>query len=129
MDLIIRGLYFFVKRSFAILFFFFNLSYIHFLKELVIETGLPYPTLSNLIDRGEAIGVIERIKSTEDGRARKIQLTPFGENQIMPRIFKAREEADQVLTSNLSSSEKSDFLKLILKITNSLKSKSKLDIS
>ena len=99
------------------------------LKELVIETGLPYPTLSNLIDRGEAIGVIERIKSTEDGRARKIQLTPFGENQIMPRIFKAREEADQVLTSNLSSSEKSEFLKLILKITNSLKSKSTLDIS
>ena len=86
------------------------------LKELVIETGLPYPTLSNLIDRGEAIGVIERIKSTEDGRARKIQLTPYGENQIMPRIFKAREEADQVLTSNLSTSEKDDFIKLILKL-------------
>ena len=31
------------------------------LKELVIETGLPYPTLSNLIDRGEAIGVIEKV--------------------------------------------------------------------
>ena len=99
------------------------------LKELVIETGLPYPTLSNLIDRGEAIGVIERIKSTEDGRARKIQLTPYGESQIMPRIFKAREEADQVLTSNLSTSEKDDVIKLILKITNSLKSKSTLDLS
>ena len=71
----------------------------------------------------------DRIKSTEDGLARKIQLTPYGENQIMPRIFKAREEADKVLTSNLSSSEKDDFIRLILKITNSLKSKSSLYIS
>ncbi|MEC8657754.1 MAG: MarR family transcriptional regulator [Verrucomicrobiota bacterium] len=99
------------------------------LKELVIETGLPYPTLSNLIDRGEAIGVIERIKSKSDGRARTIQLTQFGENEIMPRIHRARHQADQVLTETLSNDEKNEFIKLILKITNSLKSKSSVDFN
>ena len=85
--------------------------------------------LSNLIDRGEAIGVIERIKSKSDGRARTIQLTQFGENEIMPRIHRARHQADQVLTETLSTDEKNEFIKLILKITNSLKSKSSVDFN
>ena len=91
------------------------------LKSLVEETALPYPTLSNLIDRGEAIGVIERTKSLDDGRARTIQLTQHCEIEIMPKILKAKKQTNDVLTSNLSSSEKDDFLHLLNKITDSLK--------
>ncbi|MAW11131.1 MAG: MarR family transcriptional regulator [Verrucomicrobia bacterium] len=91
------------------------------LKDLVEETALPYPTLSNLIDRGEAINVIERIKSPDDGRARTIQLTNYCEEEIMPKILRAKDQTNEVLTSNLSSIEKSEFITLLGKITDSLK--------
>ena len=92
------------------------------LKDLVEETALPYPTLSNLIDRGEAINVIERIKSVNDGRARTIQLTEHCEHEIMPKILRAKDQTNEVLTSNLSSDERNDFITLLGKITESLKS-------
>ena len=91
------------------------------LKNLVEETALPYPTLSNLIDRGEAIGVIERTKSLDDGRARTIQLTKHCEIEVMPKILKARKQTNDALTSNLSENEKDDFLHLLNKITDSLR--------
>jgi DNA-binding MarR family transcriptional regulator len=91
------------------------------LKDLVEETALPYPTLSNLIDRGEAINVIERIKSLNDGRARTIQLTEHCELEIMPKILRAKDQTNDVLTSNLSNVEKDDFITLLGKITDSLK--------
>lgn len=52
------------------------------LRELAAEEGISAPALSGHVDRLEAAGLLERVRSTEDRRRVGLELTPAGERLL-----------------------------------------------
>jgi DNA-binding MarR family transcriptional regulator len=49
------------------------------LRELAAEEGISAPSLSGHVDRLEAVGLLRRVRSTEDRRRVGLELTPEGQ--------------------------------------------------
>ncbi len=76
---------------------------------LVDVTGIDRSTLADMVARMEKSGLVERVRSTEDARAKAVSLTPDGltafENAA-PEVM----EADAFLTEELRKSRRESLL-------------------
>jgi len=77
--------------------------------DLVRVTGIDRSTLADMVSRMEKSGLVKRIKSKEDARAKAVSLTPDGQKAYevaAPEVI----EADRVLTEDLRKSRRQSLL-------------------
>ncbi len=79
------------------------------------EFELKNPTVTGLLNRLEDKGYINRVSSNKDKRYKKIELTASGVEIVDNGKAKA-EKLEEKLVSNLSTSEKNELKKLLIKI-------------
>ena len=79
------------------------------------EFELKNPTVTGLFNRLEDKGYINRVSSNKDKRYKKIELTASGVEIVDNGKAKA-EKLEEKLVSNLSTSEKNELKKLLIKI-------------
>ena len=76
---------------------------------LVDVTGSDRSTLADMVSRMEKTGLVQRVKSTEDARAKAVSLTKAGRvafEGAAPEVM----EADEVLTEELRKSRRESLL-------------------
>ena len=88
-------------------------------KELEKEFGVSQPTMVGLLSRLEQKHLVEILADPDDKRIRRARLTQKGEEKCKEG-YKHMKSAEDLLLGDLTAEEKSEFIKLLLKIRNSL---------
>lgn len=88
-------------------------------KELEKEFGVSQPTMVGLLSRLEQKHLVEILADPDDKRIRRARLTKKGEEKCKEG-YKHMKSAEDLLLGDLTAEEKSEFIKLLLKIRNSL---------
>lgn len=83
--------------------------------ELASNLGLDRSTVSGLIDRAVARGIVERSANPSDGRVVHIQLTAAGQN-LADRLSADMADAVTQLTGRLGGAERADLLYLLVRM-------------
>jgi len=78
-------------------------------------TGLDSATLTGILDRLEAAGLVERKRHPDDRRAIQVCLTPRGKD-IAAKTHSLIDQANQEFLSRLNSKERDEFKKLLKKV-------------
>lgn len=89
-------------------------------KHLVHRLCIPNATLTGLLDRMEAAGVIERRPCPDDGRAFRVRLTPFGRS-LEPGMRLRHRRAMEILQAGLSDSEVFELDRLLSRVLANLR--------
>ena len=71
------------------------------IRDLARKTRLSFPTITQMLRKMEASGLVRARRDAEDGRAVRIRLTPLGRS-IEPRCRKVLSRLNTVLESGLS---------------------------
>ena len=71
------------------------------IRDLAEKTRLSFPTLTQMLRKMEAAGLVRSRRDPDDGRAVRIRLTPLGRS-IEPRCRKVLARLNAVLESGLS---------------------------
>ena len=79
---------------------------------LVDATGIDRSTLADMVQRMESGGLVKRIKSSEDGRAKAVSLTSKGEKAYQEGVPTVA-DADSLLLSDLRSTRRESLLKAL----------------
>lgn len=79
------------------------------LKDIVTEVGVDQGSLSRMVDRLLARGLVERVESAEDRRAVSISLTREG-RQLVPRLAHEASENDRIFFASLPTRKREEFL-------------------
>ncbi|WBW96160.1 MarR family winged helix-turn-helix transcriptional regulator [Oceanirhabdus sp. W0125-5] len=80
--------------------------------ELSSKLYLAPSTITDLVDRMEKTGLVERVKDQKDRRVVKVQPLEKG-NSLIEEVLKQRREYIASLLSDLEESEKKDFVKYL----------------
>lgn len=79
------------------------------------KVGLTSGSITSLVDRLEAKGLVERQPHPEDGRTRMVHLTPVG-RKLIACAFAQHEAAMERATAGLSADEKGQAADLLKKL-------------
>jgi len=79
------------------------------------KVGLTSGSITSLVDRLEAKGLLERQPHPEDGRARMVHLTPGGRN-LIACAFANHEAAMERATAGLTAEEKGQAAELLKRL-------------
>ena len=74
------------------------------IRDLAEKTRLSFPTLTQMLRKMEASGLVRSRRDPDDGRAVRIRLTPLGRS-IEPRCRKVLARLNAVLESGLSRND------------------------
>lgn len=83
---------------------------------LVEMTGIDRSTLADMVARMEKVGLVARVTSEEDARAKAVSLTPEGEiafQDAAPTV----QEADEILIEDLRKSRRTSLLESLAVIS------------
>lgn len=83
---------------------------------------LTNPTVTGILNRLEAKGMIERRRDESDARVRRIRLTPLGV-QCRMQVDGKLDDREERLLAPLSVREREQLMKLLLKLIQNLESK------
>ncbi len=89
------------------------------IKRLVEKLKLPNATLTGLLDRMEATGIVERYPCPDDGRAFRVRLTPFGRS-LESDMARRHRLAMNVLQTGLNDAEVSELKRLLSRVLSNL---------
>lgn len=92
------------------------------MKDLASEMFVSTPAITGLVDRMSKSGFVRRFRTRSDRRRVIIKLTDKG-NRIAKDILKKREKMIQDIFSSLSGRERKCYLKILKKLSISIKSK------
>ncbi len=84
-------------------------------KQLATTLNLTPPKLTALLDRLTERGLVERRRSSSDGRARPLHLTPAGE-ALAARAHTASLAMEDALLAGLSAAERAMLRELLIKV-------------
>lgn len=79
---------------------------------LVELTGIDRSTLADMLQRMETSGLIERTKSSDDGRAKSVSLTEDGASALAAAAPAVR-SADDLLINTLAKNRRTSFMDLL----------------
>ncbi|MCL4844783.1 MAG: MarR family transcriptional regulator [Bryobacteraceae bacterium] len=85
------------------------------MKEAAQRAGIAPSTLSGLVRRMEANGVIRRVPDSVDGRAARLWLTPLGRS-LEPACRRLAEQMETELRAGLSDGEKRELEELLQRL-------------
>lgn len=77
------------------------------------------PTATKIVTRAETIGLVKRVRSQADGRARMVQLTNFG-TRIFEQLVTAGVDMVTAVTENWSQTDQRQLAKLLERFVNDL---------
>lgn len=89
-------------------------------KELEKSFGVSQPTMVGLLNRLEQKKLVEILTDPDDKRIRRAHLTRKGENKCKEG-YRHMKGAEELLLSDLTEEEKAEFLRLLIKIRESMK--------
>lgn len=90
-------------------------------KELLERLALEQATLANTLTRMERDGLIRRTKNPSDARSQQIWLTDQAQS-VRDQAYEAANDQNGVALSNLTESEKAQFMELTDRIIRSMRS-------
>lgn len=82
------------------------------LKEIVERVGVDQGSLSRMVDRLLARGLVERAENPEDRRAVRISLTPEG-RRLVPKLAREADENDRAFFAVLPERKRAELLAAI----------------
>lgn len=82
------------------------------LKEIVERVGVDQGSLSRMVDRLLARGLVERVENPDDRRAVQISLTREG-RRLVPKLAREADENDRVFFAAMAGREREKLLKTI----------------
>ena len=87
--------------------------------ELALRLGVEPPTVTKMLRRLEACGLIERRPDPTDARSFRIYLTEEGKNLEQP-VLRCWERAEQTVLAGLSATERQTFRRLLIRVRSNL---------
>ena len=89
-------------------------------KELEKSFGVSQPTMVGIINRLEHKELVDIVADSDDKRIRRAQLTQKGADKCREG-YKHMKAAEDLLLSSLTTEEKKEFLRLLVKIKDSMR--------
>ena len=89
-------------------------------KELEKSFGVSQPTMVGIINRLEHKDLVDFLADSDDKRIRRAQLTQKGADKCREG-YKHMKAAEDLLLSSLTTEEKKEFLRLLVKIKDSMR--------
>ena len=90
-----------------------------FQKDIEKHFSLSRSTVTEILQRMEKSGLIERLTVSSDARLKKIMLTEKA-NDLIEVLDRDREKTDQIVVKNLTDSEIQTLIELLGKVSQSL---------
>lgn len=87
--------------------------------ELALRLGVEPPTVTKMLRRLEACGLIERRPDPTDARSFRVYLTEEGKNLEQP-VLRCWERAEQTVLAGLSATERQTFRRLLIRVRSNL---------